>query len=36
MALTDRQARALQRGDKPVFDGKVTALMLIPGKTGSK
>ncbi|MDH6150594.1 MULTISPECIES: tyrosine-type recombinase/integrase [Paraburkholderia] len=36
MALTDRQARALQAGDKPVFEGKVTGLMLTPGKTGSK
>ena len=36
MALTDKQAKALQPGDKPVFDGKVTGLMLTPGKTGSK
>ncbi|MGF6605488.1 hypothetical protein OKW45_000388 [Paraburkholderia sp. WSM4175] len=36
MALTDRQARALQPGDKPVFEGKITGLMLTPGKTGSK
>jgi integrase len=36
MALTDRQAKALQPGDKPVFDGKVTGLLLTPGKTGSK
>ncbi|MEM5290920.1 tyrosine-type recombinase/integrase [Paraburkholderia sabiae] len=36
MALTDRQAKALQAGDKPVFDGKVTGLLLTPGKTGSK
>ncbi len=36
MAFTDRQAKALQPGDKPVFDGKVTGLMLTPGKTGSK
>ncbi|MBB5409457.1 integrase [Paraburkholderia sp. HC6.4b] len=36
MALTDRQATALRAGDKPVFDGKVTGLMLTPGKTGSK
>jgi len=36
MALTDRQAKALQPGDRPVFDGKVTGLMLTPGKTGSK
>ncbi|MFP6558339.1 tyrosine-type recombinase/integrase [Paraburkholderia sp. B3] len=36
MALTDRQAKGLQPGDKPVFDGKVTGLMLTPGKTGSK
>jgi integrase len=36
MALTDRQAKTLQPGDKPVFEGKVTGLMLTPGKTGSK
>ncbi|WP_043283462.1 hypothetical protein [Paraburkholderia oxyphila] len=36
MALIDRQANALQHGDKPVFDGKVTGLMFTPGKTGSK
>ncbi|MBB2999951.1 hypothetical protein FHX57_002293 [Paraburkholderia tropica] len=36
MALTDRQAKGLQPGDKPVFDGKVMGLMLTPGKTGSK
>jgi integrase len=36
MALTDKQAKALQPGDKPVFDGKVTGLLLTPGKTGSK
>ncbi|WP_321949107.1 Arm DNA-binding domain-containing protein [Paraburkholderia sp. J10-1] len=36
MALTDRQAKVLQSGDKPVFDGKITGLMLIPGKSGSK
>ena len=36
MALTDRQAKGLQPGDKAVFDGKVTGLMLTPGKTGSK
>ncbi|WP_233863999.1 tyrosine-type recombinase/integrase [Paraburkholderia adhaesiva] len=36
MALTDKQAKALTHGDKPVFDGKVTGLMLTPGKTGSK
>ncbi|WP_322015929.1 tyrosine-type recombinase/integrase [Paraburkholderia sp. J12] len=36
MALTDKQAKALQYGDKPVFDGKITRLMLTPGKTGSK
>ncbi|WP_245746760.1 tyrosine-type recombinase/integrase [Paraburkholderia lycopersici] len=36
MALTDKQAKALQSGDKPVFDGKVTGLLLTPDKTGSK
>jgi integrase len=36
MALTGKQAKALQLGDKPVFDGKVTGLLLLPGKTGSK
>ncbi|NYH23954.1 tyrosine-type recombinase/integrase [Paraburkholderia bryophila] len=36
MALTDKQAKALQHGDKPVFDGKVTGLMLSPGKAGCK
>lgn len=36
MALTDRQARALQPGDKPVFDGKVTGLLLTPTKNGCK
>jgi integrase len=36
MALTDRQAKTLRHGDKPVFDGKVAGLMLTPGKTGSK
>ncbi|WP_244255517.1 tyrosine-type recombinase/integrase [Burkholderia vietnamiensis] len=36
MALTDRQAKALQPGDKPVFDGKVTGLMLTPTKAGCK
>jgi hypothetical protein len=36
MALTDRQANALRPSDKPVFDGKITGLMLTPAKTGSK
>lgn len=36
MALTDKQAKALQAGDKPVFDGKVTGLLLTPGRTDSK
>ncbi|HZZ05215.1 tyrosine-type recombinase/integrase [Paraburkholderia sp.] len=36
MALTDRQARTLRHGDKPVFDGKVTGLMLTPTKGGAK
>jgi hypothetical protein len=30
-ALTDKQAKALQAGNKPVFDGKVTGLLLVPG-----
>ncbi|MBN3848720.1 tyrosine-type recombinase/integrase [Paraburkholderia sp. Ac-20342] len=34
--LTDRQARSLQPGDKPVSDGKVTGLMLFPTQRGSK
>ena len=36
MTLTDKQARALQAGDKPVFDGKVTGLLLTPSKKGCK
>jgi len=36
MALTDKQARALKPGDKPVFEGKVTGLMLTPTQTGCK
>jgi integrase len=36
LALTDKQARALGPGDKPVFDGKVTGLLLTPTKTGCK
>ncbi|OJB33233.1 integrase [Burkholderia ubonensis] len=36
MALTDRQARALRPGDKPVFDGKVTGLLLTPTRNGCK
>ncbi|RFU46785.1 phage integrase central domain-containing protein [Paraburkholderia sp. DHOC27] len=36
MALTDKQAKALRLGDKPVFDGKVTGLMLTPTKGGAK
>jgi integrase len=34
--LTDKQARALKPDDKPVFDGKVTGLLLAPTKSGSK
>jgi len=34
--LTDKQARALKPGDKPVFDGKVTGLLLTPTKSGCK
>lgn len=36
MILTDKQARALKAGDKPVFDGKVTGLILSPTKSGCK
>ncbi|GAB7534599.1 tyrosine-type recombinase/integrase [Burkholderia sp. 3C] len=34
--LTDKQAKALKPGDKPVFDGKVTGLLLSPSKSGCK
>ncbi|MCT7325049.1 tyrosine-type recombinase/integrase [Ralstonia mojiangensis] len=34
--LTDKQARALKPDDKPVFDGKVTGLLLTPTKSGCK
>ncbi|RBB41299.1 integrase [Burkholderia reimsis] len=34
--LTDKQAKALKPSDKPVFDGKVTGLLLTPSKSGSK
>lgn len=34
--LTDKQAKALKSGDKPVFDGKVTGLLLVPSKSGCK
>ncbi|HEX7934528.1 MAG TPA: Arm DNA-binding domain-containing protein [Paraburkholderia sp.] len=34
--LTDKQARALKPHDKPVFDGKVTGLLLTPSKSGCK
>jgi integrase len=34
--LTERQAQALRPGDNPVFDGKVTGLMLAPTKTSAK
>ncbi|MBN3777302.1 tyrosine-type recombinase/integrase [Burkholderia sp. Ac-20345] len=34
--LTDKQARALKPGDKPVFDGKVTGLLLTPSQSNCK
>jgi Arm DNA-binding domain len=34
--LTDKQARALKPTDKPIFDSKVTGLLLSPTKTGCK
>lgn len=34
--LTDKQARALKPKDKPVFDGKVTGLILAPTTSGCK
>lgn len=34
--LTDKQARALKPKDKPVFDGKVTGLLLAPTTSGCK
>jgi integrase len=34
--LTDKQARALKPDDKPVFDGKITGLLLTPTKSGCK
>jgi len=34
--LTDKQAKALKPSDKPVFDGKVTGLLLTPTKSGCK
>ncbi|MBU9268755.1 tyrosine-type recombinase/integrase [Burkholderia gladioli] len=34
--LTDKQAKALKPGDKPVFDGKITGLFLSPAKWGCK
>lgn len=34
--LTDKQAKTLKPGDKPVFDGKVTGLLLTPSKSGCK
>ncbi|MPV67680.1 tyrosine-type recombinase/integrase [Burkholderia sp. BE17] len=36
MALTDKQAKALKPGDKPVFDGKVPGLFLSPTTSGGK
>ena len=34
--LTDKKARTLKPGDKPVFDGKVTGLLLVPTKSSCK
>jgi hypothetical protein len=34
--LIDKQARVLRPDDKPVFDGKVTGLLLTPSKSGCK
>jgi integrase len=34
--LTDKQAKSLKSDDKPVFDGKVTGLLLTPSKSGCK
>lgn len=34
--LTDKQAKALKPGDKPVFDGKVTGLMFVSSKIGNQ
>lgn len=34
--LTDKLVRALKPNDKPVFDGKVTGLLLTPTKSGCK
>lgn len=34
--LTDKLVRALKPDDKPVFDGKVTGLLLTPTKSGCK
>jgi len=34
--LTERQVRALKPYDSPVFDGRVTGLMLTPTKTGGR
>ncbi len=36
MALTDRQVKALKPEDKPIFDGKVTGLLVSPNQTGCK
>ncbi|KVD36989.1 integrase [Burkholderia ubonensis] len=36
MALTDKQAKALKPGDKPVFDGKIPGLFLTPTASGGK
>ena len=36
MALTDKAAKALNPGDKPVSDGKVTGLILTPTAGGAK
>lgn len=34
MALTDKEAKAVKAGDKPIFDGKVTGLKLTPTASG--
>lgn len=34
--LTEKLARTLTLGDKPIFDGKVTGLILSPSKSGCK
>ncbi|MBB3002857.1 hypothetical protein FHX57_005230 [Paraburkholderia tropica] len=36
MAFANKQAKALQPGDKPVFDGNLAGLLLIHRTTGSQ